>query len=251
MSIHLAILRRELTAWLYGPTLYVYCAAIAGLSAVCMFWLSGFIESDEAALDHCFFRWQPWIFAITAPMIGYRTWSEESRCGMFEVLGTLPVRWESIILVKAWAGGFVVGLALLCTLPACLTVVWLGDPDPGMIISGYLGSLLCGTAFAVISQAVCACMRCSTASLVCSAAICLLLTMSGLTRVADVIRGTFPGWEWVTQMLAAVSILPKFQAFAEGRVEWAGVGGYLWLIACSVLVTYLALMDTRSKGARL
>lgn len=208
------------------------------------------MEANEAELTHSFFRWHPWIFAMIAPVIGIRSWSEESHCGVFEVLGTQPIRMIHLVFAKAFGAFIVIAASLLLTFPAVLTVCWLGNPDLGVILSGYLGSLLCGFAFAAVSQAVCAFMRVSIGSFVCSVALCLVLVLCGITQIANIILGTFPNLEWATQLLAAISISPKYEPFAEGRVELASVVGFLLLIVSSLAICLRALLIHRGNNSK-
>ncbi len=250
MNIISILYSREMKSWFSSSVFYVYLALFSFFAMAAMFLLSSFIEANAADLSQSFFRWHPWIFAMTAPVIGIRSWSEEGHCGMFEVMGTQPVRIGDWVIAKALAGFTVVFIALLCTLPAVMTAAWLGDPDMGMIASGYIGSFLCGCAFVAISQAVCVFMRVSIGAFVCAVSLCLILVICGITQVANIIVGTFPGLEWVTDLLAGISVTSKYEPFVDGRFEFSALLGSLLLIVTPLAISHRALLAQRSGLGR-
>ena len=87
------------------------------------------------------------VLVILVPVITMRTFAEEKRTGTFELLFTSPLRVGEIV-----AGKFVGALTFLFLMigltaifPAILLVY--GNPEVGVILSGYLGLLLLGAAF--------------------------------------------------------------------------------------------------------
>ena len=79
---------------------------------------------------------------MLAPAVGMRLWSEEHRLGTIELLMTMPVSpWQAIVgKFLAAAVIWLIGLALTFLIVG--TVSYLGDPDSGPIISGYVASYL-------------------------------------------------------------------------------------------------------------
>ena len=71
-----------------------------------------------------------------------RLWAEERKTGTIELLLTLPVTTLQAVLGKFLAAWLFVGIALALTFPIWLTVNYLGEPDNGVILAGYIGSLL-------------------------------------------------------------------------------------------------------------
>ena len=71
-----------------------------------------------------------------------RLWAEERRPGTIELLLTMPITpWQAIV-GKFLASWVFLALALALTFPVVVTVNVLGSPDNGVIVAGYLGSLL-------------------------------------------------------------------------------------------------------------
>ena len=90
-------------------------------------------------------------YLVLVPAIGMRLWSEERRSGSIELLLTLPVTLAEITIAKFLAAWSFVLVSLGLTFPVVITVNYLGSPDNGVIIAGYLGSLLMAGAYLAIS----------------------------------------------------------------------------------------------------
>ena len=69
-----------------------------------------------------------------------RLWAEERRGGTIELLLTLPITLAQAVFSKFLAAWVFTAIALALT-PMWLTVNYLGNPDNGVIVAGYLGSL--------------------------------------------------------------------------------------------------------------
>ena len=83
-----------------------------------------------------------------------RLWAEERKSGTIELFLTLPIRLAEAVLGKFLAAWFFAGIALALTFPFWLTVNFLGDPDNGVILAGYLASWLMAGAILAIGAAV-------------------------------------------------------------------------------------------------
>src|ERR1700758_5639039 len=141
MSNIVAIAKREINGYFASPIAFVFIVIFLLLSGFFTFMVAGFFENGEATLEP-FFVWHPWLYLFLVPAIGMRMWSEERRLGTMELLLTMPITpWQAIV-GKFLASWLVLGLALVLTFPVVITVNYLGHPDNGVIIAGYIGSLL-------------------------------------------------------------------------------------------------------------
>jgi ABC-2 type transport system permease protein len=125
---------------------------------------------------------------LLVPAIGMRLWSEERRSGTMELLFTMPIAPWHAIVGKYLAGCAILGLALGLTFPMWLTVNYLGDPDNGVILAGYLGSLLVACSFLAVSSATSAMTRNQVISFVISFLVCMLLNLAGFPPVTELFR---------------------------------------------------------------
>ena len=114
---------------------------LPGLAGGLTFYLGGFYERGQADLG-AFFSWHPWLYLFLIPAIAMRLWAEERKTGTIELLMTLPVTTAQAVVGKFLAAWVFVGIALALTFPMWLTVNYLGEPDNGVILAGYLGSWL-------------------------------------------------------------------------------------------------------------
>ena len=138
MSPLAAIIRREFAAYYRTSTGYVFLAVYVALSVSVTFFLGDFFDRNEASMQ-LFFSYQPWIRLIFLPAVAMRLWAEERHAGTWELLLTLPVGTAKAVVGKflgAWLFALL-GLALTVLFPA--TLAFLGDPDWGPILAGYLG----------------------------------------------------------------------------------------------------------------
>jgi ABC-2 type transport system permease protein len=108
-----------------------------------------------------------------------KLWADEQRTGTIELLGTFPLSTWSAIIGKFLAAASVWCVALLLTFPIVLTVNYLGDPDNGAILAGYLGSFLVCCTFLAITMLISACTRDQVVCLIVSVAICVTMVLCG------------------------------------------------------------------------
>src|SRR3972149_2078758 len=141
--------KRELGSYFSSPVAYVFIVIFLILTGFFTFMVGNFFARNEASLAS-FFLWHPWLFLFLVPAAGMRLWSEERRLGTLELLLTMPVTAWQAIVAKFLASWLVLLIALALAFPVWITVNWLGNPDNGVIIAGYVGSaLLAGAGLAI------------------------------------------------------------------------------------------------------
>ena len=137
----LILFRREFASYFATPLALVFIVIFLALAKLFTFFLGGFYERGQADLAP-FFNYQPWLYLFLMPALSMRLWAEERKSGTIELLMTLPITpWQAVIgkYLAAWAFA---GVALALTFPIWITVNYLGDPDNGAILAGYIGALL-------------------------------------------------------------------------------------------------------------
>ncbi|KAB2640161.1 MAG: ABC transporter permease subunit [Verrucomicrobia bacterium] len=175
----LTIYKRELGSYFAQPTAYAIIVIFLLLSMGLAFSFGNFMRVGDSSLEWTFFFWHPWIFMLLAPAVGMRLWADEQRNGTIELLGTFPVSTSSAIIGKFVAAATVWLVALACTFPIVLTVNYLGNPDNGAILAGYIGSLLVCCTFLAITMLVSACTRDQVVCLIVSVLICVTMVLCG------------------------------------------------------------------------
>ena len=92
-----AIAKRELVAYFATPVAYVFIIIFLAVSAALTFYVGGFFERRQAALD-TFFTFHPWLFLFLIPAVGMRLWAEERKTGTIELLTTMPVTTTAAVI---------------------------------------------------------------------------------------------------------------------------------------------------------
>ena len=238
-----AITKRELGSYFTSPIAYVFLVIFLLLTGFFTFTVGNFFERGEASLVS-FFTWHPWLYLFLVPAVGMRLWSEERRLGTLELLLTMPITtWQAIVgkFLASWA---FLGLALLLTFPVMITVNWLGDPDNGVILSGYVGSLLLAGAYLAVSCMTSAMTRNQVISFILSVVICLFLILAGYTPVTDLLtRFASPV---VTQVIAAFSVMTHFEGFQRGVLDVRDVIYFVCLVGFALFTTGVIIRNQRA-----
>src|ERR1700685_862196 len=141
-----AVFRREFAAYFATPIAFVFLVIFLFSMGVFTFYVGHFYGSGVADLS-LFFNYHPWLYLFLIPAVAMRLWAEERRSGTIELLLTLPVPLWVTVLGKFLAAWAFAGVALLLTFPIWITVNWLGGPDNGVILAGYIGSFLMAGAY--------------------------------------------------------------------------------------------------------
>jgi ABC-2 type transport system permease protein len=238
-----AIAAREWRAYFESPLAFVFLIAYLLLAGIFTFTFGGFFERGDASLA-AFFNWMPWLFLFLVPAVGMRLWSEEHRLGTIELLLTMPIApWQAILgkFLASWA--FLI-LAIALSFPMVLTVNWLGSPDNGTILAGYVGcALLAGTYLSIASLAS-ACTRNQVIAFIFSIMICLLLNLLGFPPVLDLV-GRWIGPEGI-EVMAGFSVLSHFDGFQKGVLDSRDVIYFVSISVFSLFATGVVLRGHRA-----
>jgi len=238
-----AIIKRELASYFESPVAYVFMVVFLMLIGFLTFFVSRFYESGQADLRGFFF-WHPWMFLILVPAAAMRLWAEERRAGTIETLLTLPVTVTQVILGKFLAAWIFIGLIVALTFPIVLTTVYLGAPDRGAIIGGYIGSLLLAGAYLAVGMLTSALTRNQVISFVLSLVICLFLLLAGWPPVTDLMVRWAP--EWLVRGVAAFSFMPHYEAFQKGVLDLRDFAYYFSVMIFMLFGTHLVLENRKA-----
>lgn len=244
----LTVFKRELVGYLTSPMAYVFIAIFVLLSMAFGFLFSNFLKKGDASLVD-FFMWHPWFYMLIGPALGMRLWSEEQRLGTMELLMTFPINVWEVIVGKFLAAASVLFLALLMTFPMVITVHMLGEPDNGLILSGYFGSFLVGTASLAITCAVSALTRSQVACLIVAFFINLLLVLAGFGPIQDFITKmdlAGASFGFLSKPLALISYLYHSNLLGQGLFKIQSLVYFLSVIVFSLFVTSVVIRSKRS-----
>ena len=239
-----AIFKREFAAYFATPLAYVFIVIFLFTMGAFTFYIGRFYESNVASLD-IFFAYQPWLYLFFVPAIAMRLWAEERRTGTMELLLTLPVPlWATVVgkFLAAWA---FTGVALALPFPIWLTVNYLGHPDNGVILAGYIGSFLMAGAYMSIGACISATTKNQVIAFVVSVVVCFLFTISGAPLVLDFFRAWAPFV--LVNAVASFSFLTHFIAITQGVIDLRDLIFFFSLIAL-FLAANIAVVDLKRTG---
>lgn len=242
-SVIRTIAKRELAAYFGSPVAYVFLVVFLLLAGFFTFSLGGFFELGEASLN-AFFNWMPWLFLFLVPAVGMRLWSEERRQGTLELLLTLPVTtWQAIVakFIASWA---FLAIALALTFPIIITANWLGDPDNGVIVAGYVGCLLMAGAFLSITSLTSALTRNQVIAFILALVLCLMLILVGFAPVTSMLsRYASPS---VVEAITRFSVLSHFDGFQKGVLDSRDFLFFLSIMGFALFTTGVVLRNHRA-----
>lgn len=238
MNPTLAIYKRELKSYFATPLAYIFIVIFLALSGALTFYLGGLYERGQADLQP-FFNFHPWLYLFLIPAVGMRLWSEERKSGTIELLLTLPVPMWQAVFGKFLAAWSFVAIALLLTFPVWITVNYLGNPDNGVIVASYIGSLLMAGSFLAIGACLSACTRNQVIAFILTVVVCFLMLLAGFPLVLDVAATVLP--QFLVDAISQLSFLTHFAAIAKGVIDLRDLLFFLltigfWLYACAVVI---------------
>ncbi|MGD2016178.1 MAG: ABC-2 transporter permease, partial [Desulfobacterales bacterium] len=141
------IFQKEFRTYFVSPIAYIVIAIF--LLVTGWFFFATFFLFDQASLRN-FFSLLPVIFSFVIPAITMRLVSEELNMGSYEILLTMPVTFNDVVLGKFLAAVAFVAAMLIPTFAYSVTVAALGQIDWGPVIGGYIGAILLGASFSAI-----------------------------------------------------------------------------------------------------
>ncbi|MCC6173493.1 MAG: ABC transporter permease subunit [Gammaproteobacteria bacterium] len=232
------LFRRELASYFATPLAYVFILIFLVLASAFTFYLGGFYERGQADLAP-FFNFLPWLYLFLIPAISMRLWAEERRSGSIELLLTQPITlWQAVLgkFLAAWAFA---GIALILTFPLWITVAYLGSPDHGAIVTGYLGALLMAGGFLAIGSCMSALTRNQVIAFILGVVACFVFLLAGFPLVLDAFRAWAP--QGLTEAVASLSFLTHFEALSKGVIDLRDVLYFGMTIAFFLVVTSVVL----------
>jgi len=237
------VLNREFSSYFATPVAYIFIIIFLMLTGIFTFYLGHLFEQGQADLS-AFFNFVPWLYLVLVPAVAMRLWSEERRSGTIELLMTLPITTGQIVIAKFLAAWFFVGLALLLTFPLWITVNYLGDPDNGVILAGYLGAWLMSGGFLAVGSCLSALTKNQIVAFILTLIVCFLLVVSGFPIVQDAFSSWAP--QWLVDGLSDLSFLSHFDAISRGVIDLRDL---VYFVAQIVAWLYATVLVIETKKA--
>ncbi|UCF42939.1 MAG: ABC transporter permease [Planctomycetota bacterium] len=237
MNSFWSVFKRELKSYFTTPVAYVFLVVFLFFAGYLAF-KQGFFEARQADM-RAFFMNLPLLFVFMVPATAMRLWAEERRVGSIELLLTLPITVIQAVLGKFFAAWFFLAIALLLTFPMVVTVCYLGDPDVGLIITGYVGSLLMAGGFLAIGCFFSAVSKNQVISFVLAVVACAILVFAGMPTTMNYLSMFLPGG--LVSAIETMSFQSHFESIQRGVLEFKDLSYFVllivgWIAACSVIL---------------
>ncbi|MBN2063480.1 MAG: ABC transporter permease [Sedimentisphaerales bacterium] len=237
MSGFTAVCKREFKGYFATPVAYVFLIIFLAAAGYLPF-KDRFFDFRQADM-RLFFKWLPVLYIFMVPSVAMRLWAEERRSGSIELLFTLPITVWQAVLGKFLAAWFFLAIALALTFPMPITVCYLGDPDMGQIITGYMGALLMAGAYLAVGCFFSALTRNQVISFILSVVACSVLYSIGLPSSIDALNTILPG-----QLVGAIEKLSfenHFESMQRGVIQLSDLGFFAviisgWVWACTLIL---------------
>jgi ABC-2 type transport system permease protein len=228
-----SVFRREFGAYFASPLAGIFLVIYLFLSGIFTFQLGAFYERGQADLRP-FFQGQPWLYLFLVPALSMRLWAEDRRTGTIELLLTLPVSVRDLVLGKFLAAWAFACAALALTMPLWMTVGWLGNPDHGAILVGYLACALLSGALLALGAFLSAFTKNQVIAFVLCGVAGFLLMVTGFPIVLDFVSGWLP--RVAVEAIGAMSALTHFDSMMRGVLDARDV---LYFLSLTVAFLFL------------
>jgi ABC-2 type transport system permease protein len=237
MSGFKAVFKRELKSYFTTPIAYVFLVVFLFFSGYLTF-KNGFFEIRQADMG-AFFANLPLLFAFLVPATAMRLWAEERKSGSIELLLTLPITVTEAVLGKFFAAWVFLAIALGLTFPMVVTVFYLGHPDVGLIVTGYLGSILMAGGFLAAGCFFSALSKNQVISFVLSVVACAVLVFAGMPTTMNYLSTFLPAG--LVTATEAMSLQMHFESIQKGVLEFKDISYFVllvagWVAACAIVL---------------
>lgn len=232
MNDMMIIFKREFRTYFYSPIAYVFSVIFILLNtSLYMFHFFFFGNADMRS----FFSTLPLVLGIVfIPAIAMRLWSEERKLGTIELLLTLPMRTEHIVLGKFLASLVFYLFALAGTLTIPILLIIIGKPDFGPIFGGYVGAIFLGAFFLSVGIFISGYFSDQIVSLIITSLVCGFLVLIGWQYVPMVIDGWIPGLG--SFLYNYVGVTRHFNDIERGVID---IKNIIYFLSFTALFLYL------------
>ena len=238
LRIMCRVASKELNLFLSSPIAWLFIASFAAITLFVFFWGEAFFARNISDVRPMF-EWMPVLLILLCSTLTMRMWSEERRTGTLEHVLTQPAKLWSFAIGKYLACMVLLSLALLVVVPLPITISNFSDIDWGPVVSGFVATLLLGSAYIAIGLFVSSQTHNQIVSLIGSVILCGLFYFIGHNVITDTL-GQRAG-EW----LQALGTGSRFDSITRGVIDIADLIYYLSLTIIFLMLTVFSLERER------
>ncbi len=229
-----AIFKKEFRSYFNSPIAYIFITFFLALSG--WFFFRSFFIVSQAEMRG-FFGLMPWLFLFFVPALTMKLWAEEKKIGTVEILMTLPIKDYEAVIGKYLASFALLGVTILLSLSIPITVAYLGEPDGGPIIGGYIGLFLMGAAYLSIGLFASALTENQIIGFIVGIVLCFALLIIG----EDLVLFNAP--DWIVPLFSYLGLGAHFSSILRGVIDsrdliyyFSVIGFFLYLSVLMVTI---------------
>lgn len=223
------IAKKELQLYFNSPIAYIVLLIFLVISG--FFFGRPLFVQNYSTMRH-FFDVLPLFLLFFIPAITMRIYSEEYKSGTIELMYTLPYTKLEILLGKYIAALLVSAGGIVLTFFYPLTLLILGKPDIGVIISGYLGVLFLCMFFTSIGLFSSSLTKNQIVSFIIAFFICFVFFIIGKIGM------------FLPQWLSYIGIDFHYDNFVRGVLD---IRDIVFFISLTFLFLYFTLISSENK----
>jgi ABC-2 type transport system permease protein len=125
-----------------------------------------------------------------------------------------------------------------------MTVAYLGDPDIGLIVVGYIGSFLMAGGFLAIGCFFSAVSKNQVISFVLSVVACAVFVYAGMPTTLNYFAGFMPG---MVSVIENMSMMTHFESLQKGVIKFSDITYFIFLIASWIFACCIILDERKAK----
>lgn len=180
------------------------------------------------------------ILLFVIPLLSMRLFSEEKKSGCIELLLTYPITDLGVLAGKYLSALFLLLVMLLATFSLPLIMFSVGIPDPGSLLTGYLGMFLMGAAFMAMGTFISALTENQiVAAAVSFAAALIFWVMSWSSNLAGGTLG---------EVIRQLTVLEHLNSFNKGVLSLSDISFFVLFTALFLFLTLRTLETYRWRG---
>ena len=234
----LAIYKREMRSYFTGTIGYVFLVLFLAVAGLAFCYTTLFSMSAEVGSFYIIMM----IFsAIALPLLTMKSFSEERKSKIEQLLLTAPVSLGSMVLGKFLAAYTMFAGATIFSSLYFLILYRYAFIQVGILLGNIVALLLVGFVFIAIGLFVSALTENQLAAAVGTIGIIMAFLLIGL------INTFLPASYWLRYVFDSVSIFTRFQAFANGYFDLSTVIYYISMGGIFLYLTY-RVYDRRRFG---
>ncbi len=177
------------------------------------------------------------VLVILVPAITMRSFAEEKRSGTYELLLTAPVRTAEVVAGKFIAAAVLILVMVVLAGIFPLILVMFGNPEIGVMASGYLGLAFLGVSFVAVGMFTSSVTQNQIiAAISCFGALLLLYVISWPAETGG---GSF------SSLLRYLSLPEHFATMVRGIISTKDIVYFLSVVAVALFLTQRSVESVR------